>query len=418
VVDPGEQCDDGPNNGPDKPCSAECTTAGVCGDGVMDPGEECDDGPDNGRGKNCSSECVSALCGTQMAEPEITPKPVDIIVAIDNSGSMTEEIQGVQDNININFAEILGQSGLDYRVIMVAAFGDLADQSVCIEEPLSGIPMGGCANPPNEPVNAERFYHYSTEIASHDSWCKLLRTYDGALADTFGLAPMGWREWLRPDSFKVFLEVTDDGVDCTSGNWDYDDNNNADGENEATEFDEDLRMLDPAAFGETAEARNYKWYSLVAMAYNDPPEKAYTPMDPLITGECPTAADPGTGYQALSIMTDGLRFPLCDPTNYDVVFQAIANEVVADAKIACDFAIPEPPEGKILDEDSIVVVFTPMGQNPVALMQVPSPDQCNPMAFYIENDTVVLCPEACAAAQADKEINITVEFTCAPLEPL
>jgi cysteine-rich repeat protein len=419
IVDPGEACDDGPNNGPGQPCNADCTTAGTCGDGVLDPGEECDDGPDNGPEKNCSSECVSALCGTQMAEPEIMPKPVDIIIAIDNSGSMGEEIQGVQDNINVNFAQILGQSGLDYRMIMVAKFGDLSGESVCIEEPLSGIPQGGCANPPNAPVNAERFYHYSTEIGSHDSWCKLLRAYDGTLVDDFALAPMGWREWLRPDSYKVFLEVTDDGVTCSGGGWNYADNNQAmAGQTTAAQFDQDLRALDSAAFGETAETRNYKWYSLVAMAYNDPPEKAYTPMDPIITGECPTAADPGTGYQALSIMTDGLRFPLCDPTKYDVVFQAIANEVVADAKIACEFAIPEPPEGKLLDEESIVVVFTPNGQNPVPLMQVPSPDQCNPTGFYIENNTVVLCPEACAAAQTDKEIKITVEFTCKPLEPL
>ncbi|HEY8376549.1 MAG TPA: hypothetical protein VIK91_08675, partial [Nannocystis sp.] len=243
--------------------------------------------------------------------------------------------------------------------------------------------------------------------------CKLINNY--STADEFNLAPNGWREWLRPNSFKVFLEFTDDGVDCGP----YDDNNNVNsGNSSAMLFDTNLRALDPAMFGATAETRNYKWYSIVAMAYNNPPEAPYTPADPIITGECPTAADPGTGYQALSIMTDALRFPLCDTTKYDVVFQAIANGVINDVQIACDFDIPEPPPGTILDEDSILVLFTPSGQvNPIVLMKVPSVDQCDAMSFYVEDGRVYLCPQACTLAQSDKDAKIEVEFTCDPLMP-
>lgn len=405
----------------DGPTATTVTPPPSCGDGQVDVGEACDLGPLNGPDNGCSTECevLATSCGTQEAGAELVPKPVDIIIAIDNSGSMGDEIVGVQDNINNNFAQIIEDSGLDYRVILVAKFGNDSSESVCIEAPLGGIPQGGCTNPPGMAVNGERFFHYSTEVSSHDSWCKLLRTFDGALADDFGFAPTGWSEWLRPDAFKVFLELTDDGVSCSYDNKAYNDGNNVNGGmTAATTFDEALRATDPLHFGETIEDRNYKWYSIVGMAYNNPPEAPYTELDPIVTGECPSAADNGTGYQALSNMTGALRFPLCDTTKYDVVFQAIAAGVVADAKIACDFEIPPPPEDKTLDEDSIVVLFTPSGQmDPIILTKVPGPDQCDPMSFYVEDGKVILCPAACTLAQDDKDAELKVEFSCDPLVP-
>src|SRR5690606_30087551 len=140
-----------------------------------------------------------------------------------NSGSMGQEIAGIQSNINVNFAQILENSGLDYRVIMVSRFGNDSGEDVCIEAPLGGIPQGGCEPPPAKPVNGERYFHYSVSIGSHDSWCKLLRTYDANLKDEYGFAPNGWREWLRPDAFRVFLELTDDGVSCSYGGKTYND---------------------------------------------------------------------------------------------------------------------------------------------------------------------------------------------------
>ena len=114
-------------------------------------------------------------------------------------------------------------------MIMVSRFGNDSGEDVCIEAPLSGIPQGGCEPPPAMPVNGERFFHYSVSIGSHDSWCRLLRTYNGGLADGYGFAPNGWREWLRPDAFKVFLELTDDGVNCSYDGKTYNDSNSING---------------------------------------------------------------------------------------------------------------------------------------------------------------------------------------------
>jgi cysteine-rich repeat protein len=63
VVDPGEACDDGPDNGPTGPCTPACA-ANVCGDGYpLSPGEACDDGnqiDDDACRNDCS---LSPTCG-------------------------------------------------------------------------------------------------------------------------------------------------------------------------------------------------------------------------------------------------------------------------------------------------------------------------------------------------------------------
>ena len=419
VVDGDEGCDDGADNGPGKSCLADCT-ANVCGDGDKGPLEACDEGAMNGPDGGCSATCAinDSSCGDQSFEAELTPLPVDIIIVIDNSGSMGEEILGVQNNINVNFAQIFDASGVDYRVILVARHGDLDEENVCIEAPLSGIPQGGCANPPDQPVfNDGKFYHYSISVTSHDALCKLLNTYDGTSDDDFGLADGGWKQWLRPEATKSFIALTDDGVDCSYKGINFDDNDNAAaGPPTGEKFDQELLKLAPDQFGD-AENRNYQFYTISGMPFNDPKELPYAPEDPIVVGKCPTAVAAGTGYQALSKLSDALRFPLCDTTSYDVIFQAIANGVINSAKLQCEFAIPEAPEGKTLDTESILVEFTPSGMGmPVSFMQVASIDLCTPTSFYIDAGQIHLCPAACQSIQGDAAATIEVNFTCEPIE--
>ncbi len=417
-VDEGEECDDGDANGVGAACNPDCTE-NVCGDGVESPFEECDIGDENGPDGPCSTMCTinPSSCGVQAYEAMLEVSPVDIIIVIDNSGSMGGEIKGVQDNININFASIIEDSGLDYRVILVSEHGKYqGPESICIEAPLSGIEIGGCVNPPPQPVNNPgKFYHYSTPVSSHNAWCRLIDGFDGSVADQYNFAPNGYSEWLREDSLKTFIAISDDGTDCGP----YDDNDNVNsGISTANKFDADLQALSPLHFGDSPANRNYFFYSIAGMAYNNPPTEPYTPKDPIITGQCPGAADPGTGHQAMSNLTDALRFPLCDTTSYDVIFKAIAAGVIKGAKIACEFPIPEPPENKTLDLESILLEYSPMGVgDPQTYDQVPSIDQCGPMSFYIADDLVHLCPAACEAVQADKDAKIDLKFSCEPIDP-
>jgi hypothetical protein len=415
TTDPGTDTTADPDTTSPPPDTTVDPSAGpVCGDMVVDEGEECDLGAENGPFGGCSAECVinPSACGEQNFEAMLEVSPVDIIIVIDNSGSMGQEIQGVQDNINANFADIIGASGLDYRVILVAKFGEIGEESVCIEAPLGGIAAGGCDNPPGMPVNGDRFFHYDEEIASHNSLCKLIETYSEP--DINGFTATGWQEWLRPEAFKTFIALTDDGVTCGS----YEDNDavNA-GIDVAAEFDADLLALAPDQFG-TVEERNYAWYSIVAMGYNDPPTMPWTPMDPVMNTECETAAGPGTGYQGLSVLTGALRFPLCDTTSYSVVFQAIAEGVIKGAKVACSFPIPEPPEGNTIDLNTVLVEYTVGGMgDPTVFNQVPSLADCMANSFYIDGPNVTLCPEACDLVQDDVDAKIDIAFACPPIDP-
>jgi hypothetical protein len=360
-------------------------------------------------------------CASQSAEAKLEKKPVDVVIVIDNSGSMGQEIVGVQNNINANFAQIIEASGVDYRVILLAKHGKAdPDESVCIEAPLSGIPMGGCATPPAQPVNnPNKFFHYSFEVASHNSLCLVLTRFDQP--DDFLLAPMGYQGWLRKEAFKIFVELTDDGVSCSGvsnilGSVSLTDGNSvAGGQTAADAFDGYLLALSPEHFG-TEQNRNYRFYSIVALANKNPanPAEPWLPTDAVITAECPTAADPGTGYQALSNKTGGLKFPLCEPKYYDVVFNEIAKGVIAGASLGCEFPLPEPPPGQELDLASVAIEYAPGdGGPPESLKQAAGPSGCGPAAhFYIEGGLVKLCPDVCAQVQKDASGKIKILFDC------
>jgi len=102
VVDEGEECDDGSDNGNDRACKLDCTE-NVCGDGFVWAGEEdcddgnmedtdaclsscvqascgdgyvwageeeCDDGADNGDDQACKPDCTEAVCGDGLVAPD------------------------------------------------------------------------------------------------------------------------------------------------------------------------------------------------------------------------------------------------------------------------------------------------------------------------------------------------------------
>ncbi|KAH6720852.1 hypothetical protein BKA61DRAFT_471211 [Leptodontidium sp. MPI-SDFR-AT-0119] len=70
IVEPGEDCDDGINNGPTGRCSSTCTwNKCSCGNGITEYPEECDDGELNGTwGSYCNTNCT-------LKEPCGNPNP-------------------------------------------------------------------------------------------------------------------------------------------------------------------------------------------------------------------------------------------------------------------------------------------------------------------------------------------------------
>jgi hypothetical protein len=336
----------------------------------------------------------------QQVEAERVRQSVDIIMVVDNSGSMDDEVAAIRDNINVNFASILEESGLDYRVILVSRHSDSEgdDTSLCIESPLSGLSQ--CFA--DAPVFSERFFQYSTEIGSDNSFEVLLETYAASdnREEEFGNAPLGWSAWLRPESKKVFLSLSDDNEDMS-----------------ALEFLFALTEMAPEQFGTDPGNPGFVWHSIVGLVEKAVPTEPYYPTEPIDSDECTgnggNVVNAGEAYQELSRITGGLRFPLCQFDAYDTVFRTIADDVLITGQLACAFAIPAPPQGQSLDLDKVAVAYAPGDGGADQLFgQVAELTACQANAFLVEGDRISLCPQACDAVRADPSSAVDVLFTC------
>lgn len=331
-------------------------------------------------------------CETLTSAASSEAKPVDIIMVIDNSGSMSEEAIALEQNINDSFAEILNTSGLDYRVILVARHGSASGaQSVCIKAPLSGT---NCDPIPSQPVNTARFFQYDLEIGSTDGLSKLINSYN--TTDTHNYVPGGWKNWLREGSFKTFLMITDDESSIT-----------------ADAFETQLFALSPAGTFGDAMQRQYIFHSIIGIPANDPITSPWLPTDPKQSAMCPSAAKAGPRYEDLSLRTGGLRFPVCETGNYDAVFRAAAESVIQNAVLSCDFTAPVPADGTTFQE--AYIEYTPGNGGPVEyLRSVPDAASCSPSGFIGDLTTgrITMCPEACARLKMDESAKVEVLYAC------
>jgi hypothetical protein len=403
---------------------------------------------------------VEKECAQTNATATLRKRPVDIVFIIDNSSSMDGEIRAVQNSINADFAKIIGESGIDYRVIMlgdfgfydytVAGSGDVDACSVCISGALN--PMQTCPETENDavynvaPKTSERYFHYDPDgmehsknnsVGSRNSLCRALQWFKKP--DGFGLAPNGWSQWLRKDASKIFVEITDDRSNCSvdldgdgKNDLTIDDSvadpmntNDKSGSYQAKQFDQALRTLSAEQFM-SGTTRNYIFHSIISMPFKmgmmDAP---YEPTEPAAaTTNCTGGANPGKAYDGLSRLTGGLRYPVCaadqaagsnNPAGFTAIFKRIAQGVVEGTKVACDFAVPQPPMGKTLDRNTVEVVYSKTGADPISFRQVQDVESCAGQSgsFYFKGDTIQLCSDTCTRVQSDNTAKVDVRFGCA-----
>ena len=409
VSDDNVSDDDGTNNG----SGGSAASTGAGGDvGSGGSTQSGSGGVQFGSGGGGGEDCVETI-----VEGESPHKPVDIIFVIDKSFGMADAIDSVEQNIYANFAQLILNNSLDYRIIMLTAHGDsnsVGDHELCVGPPLAGTT--NCAGPP---VNVPgQFYHYSVEVQNFNSLCKVLNTFDGTEPDEFNLAPGGWQQWLRPQAQKVFVEISDANSFCSwNGNFFNSGGSVAQGQQVAVDFDNALLALSPLQFG-TAASRNYVFHSLIGLGALNPqmPFEPWTPADPVTTTECSQGGiGPGTGYQWLSKGTRGLRFPMCNPLGYSSILPNIANAIDKDSEISCELAVPDPPMGQQLDLNTLTVLYTPMGNGmPVEFTKVDNAGQCGIDNFYIENNLLHICPVSCATIEADFGAKVEIKIQCPP----
>ena len=371
----------------------------------------------------------------------LTSKPVDIIFVIDNSGSMQDKLLLIADNINVHFTDEMKKSGLDYRVIMLVRHGASLTGNICIEAPLSSIPKGGCKNiGTNPPGNIPgKFYHYSFDIQSNDSLCSIINTLFNInkASDEFNLAPDGWIKWLRTSAFKVFIEITDDMPSCIwfqnsetqQGKKSFNDyNDSLGGQIAATAFEKILMKLAPEQFG-TVNNRNYIFYSIVGMMEKPvatdtdtgliidsagAPDDFFTPSEGIVADTCSTAMASGQGYQWLSKMTGGLRFPVCQTEKINIIFEKIAKSIDSASSVVCALDIPNGGSSGTVNLETVKITVTQFNGDYSDLIRVDSVTFCSGAdnEFYFDNagSTVSLCPNTCLMLKStSSEIKLTAK---------
>jgi hypothetical protein len=333
-------------------------------------------------------------CENQNAEASQGKLPADIIIVMDNSSSMGQEADAIEENINNDLAGILEAGEVDYRIILLADFPpvevggriDAGDPTVCIQPPPEGgitlqdnncaalgtqtkpnnfAPGGGLANP--------RFAHYDTPVDSNAALRVLLTEFDdpaGDLGTTGGSGatpaqfPGGYGQLLRENAIRIFISITDDettGVEIALPDL-GDPADPSDDVPAVNEFETGITSgpggtgtvtvpgirakLQAKFAGGTPELR-YIAHGILALASKPPPDtSAWQPDEPVQTTTCsPGAQDEGTLHQILNILTGGLRFPLCsvndtnpDNDNFDEIFNAIAENVKTETNLPCSFS--------------------------------------------------------------------------------
>ncbi len=306
----------------------------------------------DGGSSSGSDTCAATTAQTQKAK-------VDIIFVIDNSGSMNEEMVQIKQNVN-KFASKILNVGLDLHVVFIVAKASSPTQTgnvICVPEPLAGA---NCAD------KTPTFKHVPQSVGSTNSFQLILQTYDSTTA------ALAWKDMLRLDATKIFVEVTDDKSAMAY-----------------TQFDQQLLAKQPAGMFGTAQARKYIWHSIISKPFADA-----VPSNNICSGAAGTSVD----YQQLSKLTGGLIDEVCK-TDYSGVLDNIAKSVVD--KLGCELTYPT---AEAADPTKLVVQFTPSGQAGKALTQVTDASKCGqvPDGWYYDDNAkptkIILCPTMCSTA--------------------
>jgi hypothetical protein len=341
------------------------------GDGGLNEGGGGDFTDGAGGGGDGSTTCAAANVATQKAK-------VDIIFVIDDSGSMTEEMAQIKTNVN-TFAQAIGTSGLDYQVLFIvkrAASSGQAGNVICVPPPLGG---------PNCGDNGTLFHHINQDVQSNNSLSLILSTYASTTA------ALAWNKYLRPEAWKVFVEVTDDQSSLS-----------------ATSFDTQLLAKAPAGMFGTAQARRYIFHSICGWQDGTAP---------LSTTQCSTAVNTGSEYQKLSQLTGGIIDSVCK-TDYSGVLNNMAKGIVA--KLACELTLPSSATS---DPTKVVVQHTPSTGAPQKLDQVTDATKCAafPNGWYYDNNAaptrILLCAGICDASAKDTGSKIEALVGCKGAAP-
>lgn len=308
----------------------------------------------------------------EIVENAAKKLPADILLVIDNSGSMKVEAASVKANMNQFSAKIIA-SGVDVHVVLLSALGGA--NGMCIDPPLGG---GGC---PFADTKLPTFLHIEHGVGSNDALEKLLQYHDD------------WKDQMRPEARKHVVVVSDDNSDLG-----------------AEDFDAAFRALDPGHEG-------YRFHAIVGQ--NDKTDPMWCTSEPVC---CDLTAAAGEVYLDLIKKTGGVYGDLCKQ-DFTLVFDALSTEVILNSGLACEWQIPEPMGDQLIDYDAVHVEFDDGMGAVLPIDRVAGPAACQgPQdGWYFDAPQqpgkLLVCPQTCNKMQLAPKGSMSITFGCKPIRP-
>ncbi|MCH9682077.1 MAG: hypothetical protein K0V04_11635 [Deltaproteobacteria bacterium] len=182
----------GPGLGPD-----DTGQASDSGEQTDDGGPGDDGGPNLDVGSADDGGSQPEECAEFVEEADVGNQPADIIIVIDNSQSMGNEIAAVQVNMNAFSAQIAG-ADVDPHVIMISGFEHNSDSGICVPPPLgSGLCPVADHNPPG-------YWRVDNWVGSHSALARVVQHFPD------------YQAGLRPTAATHVVVITDDDSDWSA----------------------------------------------------------------------------------------------------------------------------------------------------------------------------------------------------------
>lgn len=307
-------------------------------------------------------------CQEIVDKADVGPRPQDIIFAIDTSGSMIQEAAFVQQQMN-SFSIQIDAANIDSRIILLAELPPIFGPGVCIDPPLGS---GGC---PASDSNPPAFLHVpDSDISSSNALQRIIEFYPN------------YTPFLRPDAVTHLVIVSDD-----------------DSALPAADFTTMFTGLSPHLV-------SFVTHGIISSEDPDASCAAGTSC-------CTLAADQGTVYQELIAQTGGVEGNLCDQ-QFQPIFQAVAQQVIGGAGLACTYTIPPPPPGETFDKDQVNVEFEDGMGNKLEIGRVDDFAACAGVSngWYYDDPNeptrILVCPQTCDTVQGFSSAAVAIKFGC------
>lgn len=304
---------------------------------------------------------------------------VDVVIAVDTSGSMVEEEDTIEAGLT-SVVDALDDSGLDYRALLIA------------DTPLGPFE----STDPEAPPGRLRFA--PIQIGSGSGLC-VLKT---VMEDREPPGPFRrWSAFARPGTFKQLVIFTDDEVGCEG----LPENTRV----AAERFDAALLAIDDDLFGDPSE-RAYRFHTVAGLG--TPTGRGWRPEELISGGTCATAVRPGIGYQHLSRISGGMRYSVCDGAGLDTALEDLPARLADDGAIRCELTLT-PPRDHALLPDSVSVALSIEGEA-VQADPVGGDAACTNVGYRLDRGSLQLCAGTCERLDAAREAALDVSYDCVP----